>query len=167
NANQSKSGVGIKRSGACQLVFRTMMEFQRPTRGLQSPQRNPVQTALIWLGLMLLSPVIMVYFGIVILVMLALSPVLVPVITAIQNRRRRKAAETFRCTRCSNLLGAQSLHLANEEYGKKLKKFHRRFSRFAVPPFVQTCDAICTACAMRYGYRRKQRTFVSEATMSK
>ena len=138
------------------------MELQGPNGTLQSPKRNPIQNALIFLGMILLAPVMTLYAGITILGMLVFSPALVLIATAAQNRRRRTAAETFRCTQCGHFLGSGSIRLADDAFRNHCKNTQKNAIRRIFRVTIQECDAVCSSCGRQYRYRARERTFVPD-----
>ena len=91
-------------------------------------------------------------------------PVIIPVglsAVAISNHRKRRAAASFRCTTCGQVLGPESIRIADEEFRKRMEELRKShpFTKFRI---VRTCHAICVTCGARYTFQEKERTFVSE-----
>ena len=122
------------------------MELQQPNSTFRLPKRSSIE------------------IGLLLVVLTVLMPVLIPLAivgATIGDRRKRRAAEAFRCTQCGKLLGAKSVRLADEESRKHFEEMRDRYplARFRI---VKTCHALCATCGMRYSYLPKERTFVPE-----
>lgn len=92
-------------------------------------------------------------------------PLIIPIFlvwTAVEVRRKRKAAASFACVTCGQILGAVAIQIADNEWREHVKEL-RRTHPFAKFRLVRTCDAICATCSTRYTFRDGDRTFVLES----
>lgn len=91
-----------------------------------------------------------------------LMPVLIPVAIVLDwngNRKKRAAALSFRCTGCGEILGEQSLRLADEAWSAEMAEMRKKRPgvRFRV---ARKLHAICASCGKRYDFVEKDATFV-------
>ena len=99
-----------------------------------------------------------------------LAPLWIPLACVFDGRdaRRRKsnllaAAGNTRCTTCAELLGGESLQLADAEWNRYLEDLHRDHpgSRFRL---VRRTHAICPNCRSRYRYLQEEKRFVEHSS---
>ena len=107
--------------------------------------------------------------GIVVIILL---PVLLPIALFLHSRDEKRMgalADGFRCLRCSLVLGAGTLKLADEAWADYVAKLDRGVDN-AEPTrdwntlyrrrIVKMYDAICPHCGAYHSYAAKQRTFI-------
>ena len=103
----------------------------------------------------------------VMILLLLTSPVWIPVLkvsSIIDKRRQRKAAMLFACVNCGKILGSEALKLADKTEAETVSEFQRQHPDVKFFRRRRTLDAICTACGMRYTFRKDTQTFVIEAS---
>jgi hypothetical protein len=80
---------------------------------------------------------------------------------AIDKHRMRKAARSFKCASCGEILGVAAIKRADEEWADDDREFRREHPnvKFDVHRIVH---AICLNCGTEYMYRYAERTFTVE-----
>ena len=74
-------------------------------------------------------------------------------------RRLRVAADQFKCVGCGHPLERKSIHLADEEWARRMQEFMNRYSGVK-PRVVRNLHAICSRCGRQYQFVEKIRAFV-------
>jgi hypothetical protein len=74
-------------------------------------------------------------------------------------RRLRVAADQFKCAGCGRPLGRKSIHLADEEWARRMQEFMNRYSGVKLR-LVRNLHAICSSCGRQYQFVEKIRAFV-------
>jgi len=109
-----------------------------------------------------------IQIGLLIAVFVLLLPIALPlalIIIWIHHRRSfnalRVSAKATLCTKCGNILGSESLRLADAEWKKHVRTLMAKypFVRFRI---ARTLHAICSHCGARYTYFEKTKTFAPE-----
>ena len=88
-------------------------------------------------------------------------PALLPLAASLHvrdRRRRRRAAETFACTRCGAILGAAALARADVEWAEHVAQLCREHPGYRFR-LVRELDAVCIRCDAPYHYEEERRTF--------
>jgi hypothetical protein len=100
------------------------------------------------------------------IIFVALSPVfaflVLPFVEGAYRKRLEAAACAFECRCCGQVLGLESLRLADaawREHCRELRENHRRIRR------VRHLHAICPACGAHYTFVERERTFVRTPAM--
>ena len=89
-------------------------------------------------------------------------PVIVPyalITDAFADRRRKRDADNFCCTRCGNILGQASIEKADDYWRQHVRELHKRFPGARLR-LVRDVWAICAMCGARYNYRTKDKTYI-------
>lgn len=81
------------------------------------------------------------------------------VLSSIDARRRRKAAGEFVCVECGQLLGTESLSLADKVEAERSCKLSKKYPNARLR-IIRLVDAICPTCGKRYKYLKTERHFV-------
>lgn len=97
----------------------------------------------------------------IILLFILLLPLILPTAFALHVvylHRLRSAASRFACTGCGQILGKESLGLADAEWARRMQEMRIKYPgvKFRV---VRHLHAICPKCEKRYRFLEQTRSF--------
>ncbi len=98
---------------------------------------------------------------VLLVVLLILFPIWIPIVAishGIYLRRLRRAASAFACLSCGELLGLESIRLADEAWADYMRQLHEQNPGMLLQ-VVRSVHAICPKCGARYSFIEGERTF--------
>jgi hypothetical protein len=100
---------------------------------------------------------LLVFIGVVLFLPFILPAVLV--FDQLDRLRLRRAAKTFPCVGCGNILGTESIRLADEEFARHMAEMKKKYPNVKFKthrPF----DAKCVHCGKPYRFHKMDGSFV-------
>jgi hypothetical protein len=97
-----------------------------------------------------------------------LLPLILPVafvLHAIYLHRLRSAASRFACIACGQVLGKESLRLADAEWAKRMQEMRIKYPGVMLR-VVRDVHAICSKCGKQYRFLEQTRRFEEVAEKS-